>query len=102
MLQNALRAMEDSPKPKLALVASKETIDSKPHWHIALEDTGCGISAESLPRIFDPFYSTFGAGTGLGLAVSHRIITAHNGLLHVESEVGRGTTIRLRLGAVGG
>ena len=97
LLQNAIRAMEKTPKPKLSVRASKEIINSKPHWHVALEDTGCGIPKESIPRIFDPFYSTFKTGTGLGLAVSHRIIAAHNGLLHVESEVGQGTTIRLRL-----
>ncbi|MCL1894798.1 MAG: ATP-binding protein [Holophagaceae bacterium] len=99
LLQNSLRAMEDCPKPKLTLTASKETIDSKLCWHIALGDNGCGIPKDSLSRIFDPFYSTFGGGTGLGLAVSHRIITAHNGILHVESEAGKGTTIRLRLRA---
>jgi len=99
LLQNSMRAMEDTQKPKLALIATKENIESKPHWHFALSDNGCGIPKESLPRIFDPFYSTFGAGTGLGLAVSHRIITAHNGLMHVESEEGKGTTIRLRLRA---
>jgi signal transduction histidine kinase len=99
LLQNAMRAMEQSPKPKLSLVATKETIDKKPHWHVALEDSGCGIPKDALTRIFDPFYSTFGAGTGLGLAVSHRIIEAHSGLLHVESEVGKGTTIRMRLAA---
>jgi signal transduction histidine kinase len=99
LLQNSLRAMEGAQKPKLSIIASKENIDGKQHWHIAVADTGCGIKKEDLPRIFDPFYSTFGAGTGLGLAVSHRIITAHEGLLHVESEAAKGTTIRLRLKA---
>jgi signal transduction histidine kinase len=97
LLQNAVRAMEKSPRARLSLAASKETIDQKPHWHVALEDTGCGIPKDALPRIFDPFYSTFGTGTGLGLAVSHRIIEAHSGILHVESEEGRGTTVRMRL-----
>ncbi|MCL1908949.1 MAG: ATP-binding protein [Holophagaceae bacterium] len=99
LLQNSMRAMENSPKPKLALTASKENIDSRPYWHLALTDNGCGISKEAMSRIFDPFYSTFGGGTGLGLAVSHRIITAHDGILHVESDVNKGTTIRLRLRA---
>jgi len=99
LLQNSMRAMENSQKPKLTLLASKENIESKPHWHFALSDNGCGIPKGALSRIFDPFYSTFGAGTGLGLAVSHRIITAHNGLMHVESEDGKGTTVRLRLKA---
>ena len=97
LLQNAIRAMENSTTPKLSLIASEEMIGPKPHWHIALEDNGCGIPGETLTRIFDPFFSTFRGGTGLGLAVSHRIVTAHGGILHVESREGRGTTIRIRL-----
>jgi signal transduction histidine kinase len=52
-----------------------------------------------LSKVFDPFFSTFGGGTGLGLAVCHRIIVAHGGLLFIESQPGRGTTVHLRLGA---
>jgi len=61
-------------------------------------DTGTGISAELLPRIFQPFVSTKSGGTGLGLATTRRIIEAHGGTIGVQSEVGRGTqfTIRLR------
>jgi signal transduction histidine kinase len=101
LLQNSMRAMENSPAPRLSIIAHQEEFDSTPHWHIAVEDTGCGIPKDALHRIFDPFYSTFGAGTGLGLTVSHRIITAHGGLLHVESEEGVGTTMRLMLRARG-
>jgi len=63
---------------------------------IRVHDTGCGIPAADLQRIFDPFFSTKGPkGTGLGLAVAWGIIEEHNGRIEVESEVGRGTTFRL-------
>jgi hypothetical protein len=65
---------------------------------ITVSDTGCGIPAEDLPRIFEPFFSTKGQkGTGLGLSVIWGIIDNHNGTIKVESEVNRGTTFRIRL-----
>jgi signal transduction histidine kinase len=99
LLQNAARAMEDREAPRLVLSAAPETLDGIPHWHLVLEDNGCGVPQETLARIFDPFFSTFGGGTGLGLAVSHRILVAHGGLLHLESRVDEGTKVHLRLPA---
>ncbi len=65
---------------------------------IMISDTGCGIPAADLPKIFDPFFSTKGPkGTGLGLAVAWGIIGKHNGRIEVESEVGKGTTFRILL-----
>jgi signal transduction histidine kinase len=89
--------MEDREDPRLILSAAPERVDGVPHWHLILEDNGCGVPQETLARIFDPFFSTFGGGTGLGLAVSHRILVAHGGLLHLESQVDRGTKVHLRL-----
>lgn len=60
-------------------------------------DTGCGIPAENLERIFDPFFSTKPSGTGLGLFVSHGIIQGHNGRIDVVSQVDVGTTFTIRL-----
>lgn len=99
LLQNAARAMEDREAPRILLSATQESIDGLINWHLILEDTGCGIPKEALSRVFDPFYSTFGGGTGLGLAVSHRILSAHGGLLHIESQEGVGTKVHLRLQA---
>lgn len=64
---------------------------------IKVSDTGEGISAEDLPKIYDPFFTTkgVGTGTGLGLAVSYGIVQEHAGSIEVESAVGEGTTFRL-------
>jgi signal transduction histidine kinase len=66
---------------------------------IDIADTGGGIGAEVLPRIFDVFFTTkpIGVGTGLGLAICHRILTAMDGRIEVESRLGEGTTFRVAL-----
>src|SRR5690606_13957234 len=66
---------------------------------VEIRDNGSGIPPHILPRIFDPFFTTkpVGKGTGLGLAICYRIVTELGGDIHVESNVGRGTTIRTQL-----
>jgi two-component system sensor histidine kinase PilS (NtrC family) len=64
---------------------------------IAVADDGAGIPAEQIPRIFDPFFTTKATGTGLGLATSHAVIAEHGGRIDVDSTVGRGTTMTVRL-----
>jgi len=65
----------------------------------AFEDTGAGIPEANVEKIFDPFFTTKapGAGTGLGLAVSQRIVTNHGGHVHVASEIGKGSTFTVEL-----
>jgi two-component system sensor histidine kinase HydH len=58
-----------------------------------IKDTGCGVSNEDLPRIFDPYFTTKPEGTGLGLAMSLKIVEEHGGAITVESEPDRGTTV---------
>ena len=66
---------------------------------ISVADSGCGIPAEALPRIFDPFFTSkpIGRGTGLGLAIAYSIVSKHHGRIEVSSEVGVGSTFRLVL-----
>jgi two-component system NtrC family sensor kinase len=67
---------------------------------IRVTDTGCGIPAEGLNKLFEPFYTTKGAkGTGLGLAIAWGIIEKHQGQIKVESKVGRGTSLTILLPA---
>ena len=69
---------------------------------LEVADTGEGIPADLLSRVTDPFFTTKppGRGTGLGLAMVYGTVKAHGGSLHIESEVGQGTCIRLRLPAM--
>ena len=65
---------------------------------IEVQDNGVGIGAEDLKKLFVPFYSTKGQrGTGLGLAVTKKIVEEHEGSIKVESKLGQGTTFRIRL-----
>jgi PAS domain S-box-containing protein len=69
---------------------------------IAISDTGSGISEDNQRRIFEPFFTTkeIGKGTGLGLSIAYDIIKNHNGLIKVDSEVGKGTTFTISIPAV--
>ncbi len=64
---------------------------------ILISDSGCGIPNDEQERIFEPFYTTKNGGTGLGLAMVHRVVENHGGELQLESELDRGTTFRIRL-----
>jgi len=76
--------------------------EGKTRWlEIAIADDGAGISQEKLDRIFDPFFTTKQNGSGLGLATVHRIVQNHGGTIRLESELGVGTSVRIRLSRTG-
>ncbi|MHB1312742.1 MAG: sensor histidine kinase [Gemmatimonadaceae bacterium] len=78
--------------------AELERLGDREFVEMRIRDSGCGITRDEIPRIFEPFYSTKGQkGTGLGLAVIWGIIDNHNGTITVESEVGKGTTFVIRI-----
>jgi len=64
---------------------------------IRVSDSGAGITQENMGRLFEPFFTTKQNGTGLGLAVTRRIIEEHNGSIQVESQTGKGTTFTVML-----
>ena len=66
---------------------------------IEVTDTGCGIGADKIERIFDPFYTQKDMGTGLGLAITHSIIEQHRGKIRVHSRIGEGTKVIIILPA---
>ena len=88
---NAYQAMERTEKPRLGL----ETIVGRDVVTLVMNDNGCGIKAENLTRIFEPFHTTKPKGTGLGLAVTHKILEAHGATVAVDSEVGVGTRFQI-------
>jgi PAS domain S-box-containing protein len=71
------------------------------HLVVSIADTGSGIGPDVISQIFDPFFTTKSTGTGLGLSVAHGIIQEHNGMIDVESAVGKGTTFRIFFPAAG-
>jgi signal transduction histidine kinase len=98
LIVNARQAMDGGG----ALTVSVRQNDDAGMGEIAVRDTGSGIPADKLRRIFEPFYSTKTVdaqgqgGTGLGLSLCREIMEAHQGRIRVESAVGRGTTFTLR------
>jgi len=68
-----------------------------PHVVILVRDSGTGIAADALARIFDPYVTTKAGGTGLGLAIARQTMTAHHGDIAATSTLGVGTEVRLRL-----
>ncbi|NLE75938.1 MAG: hypothetical protein GX605_04205 [Chloroflexi bacterium] len=95
LLNNALQAMPQGGRLEVRLYR-----DQDPGF-VCLEvtDSGCGIPAAVLPRLFQPFFTTKcrGSGTGLGLYVSQTIVQRHVGSIAIQSEDGRGTTVRVVL-----
>jgi len=92
LISNAMKYTKPGGRVTVLLQAKEDTVIG------TVSDTGIGIPAEDLPRIFDEFYRAKEAkdmdahGTGLGLAIVKRIVNLYDGELHVESELGKGST----------
>jgi len=95
LLTNASDAMPQCGK--LMVRAEATWLEGAAAVAIEFEDTGEGIAAEHLEKIWEPFFTTKpeGKGTGLGMAICRRIVEEHGGTIQIESETGRGTTVRM-------
>ena len=97
LLRNALQASRPGHRVEVTVSRVEDEVG------VRVRDTGCGIAANDLPRIFDPFYTTKRdrGGTGLGLSMAHGIVEAHRGSIDIVSLPGEGTAITIRLPAAG-
>jgi signal transduction histidine kinase len=89
---NAAEAMPEGGNLKIA-----STLDDSRQLSISVSDTGHGMDADDLEKLFQPFYTTKVNGTGLGLAISKKIIEAHDGSIAVSSRPANGTTVKIVL-----
>lgn len=97
LIKNAIDAMAGSERKVLTVRTARND-----DWvQLSVTDTGCGIATENLDRVFSPFFTTkpLGKGTGIGLASVRKMVEAYGGSIGIESTVGAGTTVTVRLPA---
>jgi len=104
LIRNAIQAMPDGGElhmqTRKALIPVAENdggAAARKFITVTITDTGGGISADDLAKIFNPFFTTKDKGTGLGLAISHNIIKAHQGTIEAMSEEGRSTSFKVKI-----
>ncbi len=94
---NSYQALTEVEVAKISI----KTYDENDKVVLVISDTGVGIKSETLDKIFEPFHTTKTKGTGLGLAVTHKILENHKAEVYVESEVGKGTQFSISFPAKG-
>lgn len=100
LIVNAEQALKERSSERRLILRTRQTPRG---ISLQLVDNGHGIAPEHLERIYDPFFTTRspGEGTGLGLSLVHGIVSEHGGQIHVDSQVGTGTAVRVDLPASG-
>jgi two-component system nitrogen regulation sensor histidine kinase NtrY len=95
LVENALHALNGGGT--IAVTVSTGGDDSADYVEVSVADSGVGVDAELKERIFEPYFSTRATGTGLGLAIAKKVVADHGGTIELDSELGAGTTVRMRL-----
>jgi signal transduction histidine kinase len=98
LVENALQHTEPGGRVRLALSANGVARgNGSAEVEIEVTDTGAGIAAENLNRVFEPFFTTRATGIGLGLAIVRKTIHDHGGTIAVRSIINKGTTFVIKL-----
>lgn len=92
---NSCQAMEDGGK--IVIAAREENREGEKRLRVTVQDSGPGIPAKHLPRVFDPYFTTKENGTGLGLAIVHQIIASHGGTISAQNLPGHGASFTITL-----
>src|SRR5579862_3055683 len=95
LIDNAIQAMAEAASAEQRIAISTRIIDGS--YEVVITDTGPGIPAEVMPRIFEPLFSTKSFGTGLGLPTVKQIVEQHGGTIMIDSAPGNGTRVTIRL-----
>jgi signal transduction histidine kinase len=96
LVENATQALGELPVDRAKQIVLRTGM-ADGELLLAIEDTGPGMAPETLARIFEPLFSTKSFGTGLGLPTVKQIVNQHGGTIAVDSEVGKGTCVTVRL-----
>ncbi len=104
IVENAREALDRrfpqaDPAKRLRILTSVRTVDRHQMVRLTVEDTGDGIPDDVLPHLFEPFFTTKSRAVadGLDLAIAYRVIQSHGGLLSVDTQVGKGTSVHIDL-----
>lgn len=98
LIINAIQATSETGGITIATTAA--AVQDRREAVVTVADDGEGIAPENLDKVFDPFFSTKPNGTGLGLAMAHRIVDSHHGTITISSTPHSGTTVTLRIPVV--
>jgi signal transduction histidine kinase len=98
LILNAFQAM-DVREGWLTITAAPASSDGKPGVAVEFQDTGRGMDPNVVGHVFDPFFTTKPSGTGLGLSISHELVRAHGGDIRIDSQEGRGTSVKITIPA---
>jgi len=96
LVNNAAHALQDGRSQGKHLLVSCRLVHDE-LYEISIGDNGSGMSADVKEKVFEPLFSTKGFGLGLGMVIVKNIIERHQGNIHINSEVGKGTTVTLTL-----
>lgn len=91
IVMNAVQAMKDQPEPQLGI----STEQTAQNVIVRIKDNGSGMSETVKNRIFEPFFTTKSKGTGLGMAITHKVFDSHHAQIEIDSQVGVGTEFKI-------